>query len=152
MFFSPVSATNLLLNCSVFTQNKTLTSIQLILKITAWNILNYSIIHSICYSIWVLYLEKNHPMPFSGLIALPVWIALLCGIWILFPAELLSEEEFKKHLKTYVLYSIWWFVMNIQKDILTLFSRPRLCTWNGFFICCSMLWGDQQTGLDKISP
>ena len=59
-------------------------------------------------------------MPFSGLIALPVLIALLCWIWILFPAELLSEEEFKKHLKTYVLYSIWWFVMNIQKDILTL--------------------------------
>ena len=136
VFVSPISAMNLLLNCSVFTQQPTLTSTRLIWKITTWIVLNYSILWSICYSVWVLYLEKNHPMPFNGLVKLPVWIALLCGIWILFPTELLSVEDFREKLRTQMLYSMWWFVMSVQKDILSILFKntPLYLEWLFAFV------------------
>ena len=119
------SAANILLNCSVFTKNKSLTSPRIFIKIWAWNILNGIIPYTICYVIWVLYLGKNWPMPFVELGKMFAWAALLYGIWFLFPKKLLNDEDFRRKLRTYILYSLWWFVMNLQRDILTIVFKHR---------------------------
>ena len=119
------STANILLNCSVFTKNKSLASPHIFTKIWAWNILNGIIPYSLCYVIWVLYLEKNWPMAFVELGKMFAWAALLYGIWFLFPKKLLNDEDFRGKLRTYILYSLWWFVMNLQRDILTIIFKHR---------------------------
>ena len=115
-----ISTADLLLNCYVYLKERSLASWKLFLYLWSWTSSCFTVVYLLCYSIWVLYLGKNHPMPFIGLCYLPSWIALLCGIWFIFPENLLSNEDFRKKLKTYVVFSMWWFFMDIQKDILTI--------------------------------
>ena len=130
-FFALASAFNLLLNCSVFMQEVCLKSMQLVCKIWSWNMVNYLVMHSLLSIIWVWYFEYNHPMPFIGLIQLPLWVTLLAGMWFLFPSRLLANQDFRTKLKIYVLYSMWWFVMNVQKDILSIIFKivPIYIQW-----------------------
>ena len=126
MFFTLYSAANIIFNCSVFTKEKSLRSITLLLKVYAWNIFNWAGFYTLCYIAWVFYLEQNHPMPLLGTVCtLYSWSALLCGVWLLFPRDLMEETEFRNKMKTYVLYSSWWLVMHVQKDILTIMFANR---------------------------
>ena len=114
------STVNMLLNCFVFTSQKKLISFGVLLKMWGWNMLGFVIPYTISYVVWVVYLGYNHPMPFLGLCQFVSWISVLSGTWFLFPTELLNEDEFRKKLKTYMFYSLWWFAMNIQRIILSI--------------------------------
>ena len=130
------STADLLLNCYVYLKERSLASWKLFLYLWSWTSTCFTIVFLLCYTIWVLYLGKNHPMPFIGLCQFPSWIAMLCGIWFIFPRELLSKEDFRKKLKTYVIFSMWWFFMDIQKDILTIIfeNLPVYIEWIFGFI------------------
>ena len=121
-FVFPVfySSVNISFNCSVFLKEKRLRSVPIVLKVFAWNMLQWMGSYIACYIIWVLILELNHPMPLLLVICqLYTWVALLYGIWILFPRDLMDGSDFRNKMKTYILYSSWWLVMHTQKDILT---------------------------------
>ena len=125
-FITLIAACNTPFNCSVFLKEDRLRSIPIILKMYAWNMMNWTGAYTACYIVWVLILERNHPMP---LLLVPcqfyAWVTILYGIWILFPRDLMNGNEFRNKMKTYILYSSWWLVMHIQKDIITFIFANR---------------------------
>ena len=126
VFATITGAFNICFNCSVFLKEERLRSIPIVLKVYAWNTMNWTGAYTACYIVWVLILERNHPMP---LLLVPcqfyTWVSILYGIWILFPRDLMNGNEFRNKMKTYILYSSWWLVMHIQKDIITFIFANR---------------------------
>ena len=117
MFFS---STTLIINCHVFINRQSLTSVSVILKIWLMYVTGFIVPSTVSYIVWSIYLQYNHPMPLLGLCYLISWIFVLCSTWFIFPSQLLHEDAFREKLKTFMLYSLWWLVMNIQRVVLTI--------------------------------
>ena len=67
-------------------------------------------------------MEFEHPMPLVGMICFFVtWPVYMCCIWFMvaFPSKLRMNIKFKETIRTYVIYELWWFVVNIQRDVLS---------------------------------
>ena len=80
-------ATDLLLKIHIFFKEQSLVTFKLFFKILAWNSINFVMLYSLLYVIWVIYLGKNYPIPFIGLSVIPIAVAQLCGLWLLFPED-----------------------------------------------------------------
>ena len=70
-------------------------------------------------------------MPFLGSCLVIGWISLLCGTWALYPTKLLNNKDFRGKLKTYMMYSMWWCLMNIQRDVISMVFKimPAYIEW-----------------------
>ena len=71
---------------------------------------------------WTTIMEYLHPMPLTGLaIFFPTWFIVICSLWlmIMFPREIRIRTDFRRKIRRYVTYDIWYFIMNVQKDLLS---------------------------------
>ena len=121
------ASVQLVLNVYAFTKQRSLLSISMFAKIFLWGWLGWVSTYCATYAVWVLILGFNHPLPFNGDVCFFVsWIIRICGVWIVFPSQLLTNLEFRNKMKTYMLYSMWWFIIGLQSVVLAfLFKQIR---------------------------
>ena len=85
---------------------------------------------------WTVKMGYQHPMPFLGIfIFFATWIVYMCSLLtgILFPSELWRKKDFKAKIRAYFVYEVSWFVLNLEKDILTRRLFPER-SWNFLFL------------------
>ena len=111
-----------LLELFVFTKEKSMINIGVFMKLWLSVVAPmFSLIYILNY-IWTFVMELQPPIPFGGLMVnLCVWIIYNCSIWcrIVFPSELRNKDEFRRQMNSYMIYDLWWFFMNLQRDVLS---------------------------------
>ena len=118
-------ALSVCLELTTWTKEKDLMSISSNMKLFFMSLAAHTFLYIICYAIWSAYLQMNHPMPFLGLIAIPMMIIFSIGLWFILPSHILAKEDFRQSLLVYMLYLAWIQALNIQKEILSyLFDNP----------------------------
>ena len=122
---------NLILDFFAFTRQEFFTTVGFFVKMYLWLLITWHIPFIACNSFWKYYLNFNTPMPLSGLLFLVTWLAVLLGVWLMFPSETLAYNEVRAKMKTYFLYSLWWNIMNLQKDAITIAFKnvPNYLQW-----------------------
>ena len=71
---------------------------------------------------WTSVLEFQHPMPLLGIfVFFGTWFIFLCSFasGMMFPSPLRRNSEFRAKVNFYLYYEMWWFGMNLQKEVLT---------------------------------
>ena len=119
-FTALIADVNMVTELFAFIRHDHFMTFSYFVKMYFWILLAWNIPFIACNSFWKYYLHFNTPMPLSGLLFLVAWWATLFGIWFFFPLETQEDNEVKGKLKTYVFYSLWWNVMAVQKDLLTI--------------------------------
>ena len=63
------------------------------------------------YIVWTVYLGLNFPIPYFAITAaLPTWIAFQICLWFFLPSEVLRKQDFKRKLRIYHGYFVWFLV------------------------------------------
>ena len=128
-----------MLNCVVFTKDKSLIKLNLFLRMLICQFAPAIIIFCLSRYIWTSIAKFQHPMPLVGLLIMfGGWLAYMycLRLGIMFPSELRNNDELKRGIRTYLAYEIWWFIINIQKDGL---SNAFTSIPSNFQICFALL-------------
>ena len=118
-FAGIIAEANMILELFAYIRHNYFTSVGFLVKMYLWIMLAWLVPFISCNSFWKFHLNYNTPMPLSGALFLVAWWVVLFGVWFLFSLEKLEDSEVRGKLKTYFLYSLWWNIMQIQKDIIT---------------------------------
>ena len=124
------AAMRIMMDCIVFAKEKSLIRIGVFLKMNACYIFIFIVVRYSSYFFWTSIMGFEHPMPLLGILQFFVgWPCYMCFIWrmVMFPSELRMNNAFKIKIKTYVLYEMWWMVINMCCH---LHSRGSLVTFS----------------------
>ena len=72
-----------MLNLTIWTKERSLVSTLIFLKMALTYMAPFTLLYIFSYIIWSVYLGYNHPMPYIGLIQVPVCIIFMIVLWIL---------------------------------------------------------------------
>ena len=114
-----LSAGSILFDLRFWTKETSLMCFGIYLKMYFTMVTTCTILYIACYLFWTDLLHFNHPLPHLGFIIMPTWIILMIGLWFIFPSHLLLKQDFRRKLKFYMLYFIWFELMGIQNEILS---------------------------------
>ena len=116
---------NIIMSIYLFTNRKELLKITSFLKFYLVNVIFNIVALTLAYFLWVIVLEKNHPIPFLGLIIFFAGMfAALTGIFLAIPSDLLKDFDFQAKLRIYLKYFFYWYFIQLQKGGLsTLFKK-----------------------------
>ena len=114
-----LSAGSILFDLRFWTKEKALMSLGIYLKMYFMMVTTCAILYIACYVIWTIILHFNHPFPHLGFIILPTWIMLMFELWLILPSNLLLKQEFRRKLRFYMLYFVWFEMMGIQNEVLS---------------------------------
>ena len=103
---------------TTWTGEKSLTTFGFYLKIYFMNLISFSFLYVLSFVVWSVYLQFNHPLPYLGLILLPMLIILTIGLWFISPSHLLAKRDFGKKLQMYLIFMVWAQVSNVQREVL----------------------------------
>ena len=114
------------LECYVFTDERSLISVSVFSKLFVWNTIGWLVPYCLSYYIWSHYLGYNHPMPLVGMIWLfNGWVWSIAGLWLHLPSKLLSDQGFRNKLKWYIVYNMWFLVITIQNEFVLAFAFEK---------------------------
>ena len=117
VFFWISTASADMLNLKVWTKECSLMSIRVLLKMSILYNISAFLIHIMSHLIWTVHLGFNHPLPNLGtVIILTTWIIAMIGHWFLLPSDLLAKEDFRKKLRTYIIYFLWNIIVNVARE------------------------------------
>ena len=118
-FTGIIAEANMILELFAYIRHEYFTSMGFAAKMYIWIMLAWHVPFIASNSVWKYYFNFNTPMPLSGALFLVAWWVVLLGVWFLFSLETMEDNEMKEKLKTYFLYSLWWNIMQVQKDLIT---------------------------------
>ena len=96
---------NIIMSIYLFTNCKELLKITSFLKFYLVNVIFNIVALTLAYFLWVIVLEKNHPIPFLGLIIFFAGMfAALTGIFLAIPSDLLKDFDFQAKLRIFLKY------------------------------------------------
>ena len=123
-FIEQQNAGNVTLNLGIWTKEKQLLSFPVYFKIFLTYLISAGLIYIICYVVWTIHLEFNHPLPFLGLLTLLFTLfTLTIALWFILPSELLKKEDFRRKLRILMVYQLWDILIIIQNDILAILFK-----------------------------
>ena len=115
-----LSAGSILLDMILFFEEKALKSVKVYLKMFFVIVVPCTILYIASYILWSLVLGFNHPLPYLAIICLlPTWGILPFAHWFILPKNLLEKEDFRKKLKTYMFFFLWFVLMVFQNEVLS---------------------------------
>ena len=114
-----LTAGNLLLDLIIWTKEDCLKSLRVFLKTYFLGLLIFYAFYVACYIVWSVFLQNNHPCPIYGVIIIPTLISIVSGFWFILPSPLLSDEEFRRKLRWYMLYHVLVFITLVLHSILS---------------------------------
>ena len=95
-----------LMNLMILTNENSLKSFNLYLKLSAMILSLWFVFYISSYLIWSVCLGYNHPLPYLGLMLLPTWMIWNFCLWFLLPTNMIKSKEFQRKLRLYMLYFI----------------------------------------------
>ena len=107
---------------SFFTKEKSILKISVMLKMYLCLVVPGLVCFYSSAYCWSSIIGNQLPMPFTGiLVFFSGWFIFICCLWlgIMFPKELRLNKDFRCKIRRYVKYEIWFFVIYLQKDILS---------------------------------
>ena len=117
-----IASVKLLLECAIYMKEKSLCTITVFLKLYLCRILPMIGLFYSSHYLWTTIMDLRHPMPLLGIfVFFGTWLVFLCTLsfGIMFPKQLTLNDEFRYKVRIYLVHDIWWFVMSLQKDILS---------------------------------
>ena len=108
--------------CAVYTKENSLLSISMLVKMYLGRVLPMLTLFYLSNFTWTSLLEFQHPMPLLGIfVFFGTWFIFLCSFasGMMFPSTLRRNSEFRAKVNLYLYYEMWWFCMNLQKELLT---------------------------------
>ena len=94
----------------IFTKVEELLSVKTFLKVFLGYSLSFALPYCISYTIWTVYFEQNHPLPFNGLCGFSVNLASIAAVWYLFPPAIRARAEIKEKIPFMILFRLVWLV------------------------------------------
>ena len=113
----------MMLEYVLFTKEKSIMKIGVFFKLLLSLVLPWYVSIFSVYYYWTSFMGFEYPMPFQGILSNSLsFLTTMCILWFgaVFPSSLRLEHNFRIKMKKYVWYQLWWLVMNIQRDILSL--------------------------------
>lgn len=131
-----------LLNLTTWFREETLMSINNYWKLYCCSV-TLTIGYILCYVIWSVFLQFNHPLPnFGNVLSLINLVANMVELWFLLPSDLLADKDFRQKLRTYMLFLSWIATIiiqnQVQKNHSNLFFQQFSCWFSiscGVFVC-----------------
>ena len=117
-----IASIKLLLECAIYMKEKSLLTLSVFLKLYLCRVLPMLGLFYLSHYVWTIVMELQHPMPLLGIfVFFGTWLVFLCTLsfGIMFPSQLRLNDEFKHKIRIYLVHDIWWFVMSLQKDVLS---------------------------------
>ena len=117
-----LSAGGTLLELISWTQERSLKSLRVYLKIYLIIVIPCLLIYIACYMIWSMLLQFNHPLPRYGVVA--YWnnfIIFMLGLWVITPPQFLGNEDFRQKLKIYMIHQLWILILGFINQLLIYF-------------------------------
>ena len=111
-----------MMECFAFTKERQLITIIVGLKIFLLHAIPCLGIWSSLHYFWTSRLGYHYPVPLNGLFNFfGTMIFFECSLWfgIMFPSELRRNEEFRRKMRKFIVYELWWIIINLQKDFLS---------------------------------
>ena len=125
-----LNATAELLNLKVWTKERSINSVKVLLKLFLALLIPFLLLDVSCYMIWTVYFGLNHPMPQLGLaVNFPTKIIFIIELWIVLPSDALLKQNFRKKLQTYMVYFAWFVTMIAQNEILSYLFHNISSDW-----------------------
>ena len=110
----------LILECIILTENKSLVSTRLFLKLYFSLFGSWITLYCLSYMSWSGILKRNHPMPFIGLISyFPTKILSICSFLLLSPPGHVTEKRFKENQKNFLFYEFLWIAIILLNESLS---------------------------------
>ena len=120
LVFSTTSTISYVTEVFIYMDLEYLASVNIVTKHFLRTLIAFGIPYGILCFGWTNFLQYNHPMPFLGYAGLISWILTLPFVWFLIPPHLRKMREYKKKTIMYILYSIFWMMITIQKMSLSI--------------------------------
>ena len=114
-----LSTGSILCDLRYWTKEKALMSMGIYLKMYLMMVTTCTILYIVCYIIWTFLLHFNHPSPHLGFVIMPTWIILMGQLWLILPSHLLLKQDFRRKVKIYILYFLWFLGMGIQNEVIS---------------------------------
>lgn len=108
-----------ILNLMVWTKEKSVASLLMLIKLFLLNLIPWIVLYTLCYLVWTIHLGFNHPSPWIAYLTYPAYILFMAGLWFVLPANLLSKEDFRRKLRFYMIYVLWDAITIFQNEILS---------------------------------
>ena len=99
-----------LLNLTIWTKERSLISIKILLKMSLANFAPFAISYILSSTIWCVYLGNNHPLPYLGWVLATGRFTCPFALWFVLPSSLTANEDYRKKLWMYIVYCLWLFV------------------------------------------
>ena len=108
----------------LLTNQKEILKIAIFLKLyLVFAILN-GFTYTVAYFLWVIVIDKNHPIPFLGLITFFAdEFSVFTGIFLAIPSDLVKNIDFNGKLKSCKKYLLYWGFIHVQKDALSIIFK-----------------------------
>ena len=108
-----------ILNLMVWTKEKSIASLLLLVKLFLSNVIGWNVLYTLCYLVWTILLGFNHPSPWIAYLTYPAYIPFLVSLRFVLPANLLAKEDFRRKLRYYMIYILWEAITIFQNEILS---------------------------------
>ena len=117
-----LSAAVEVLNLTVWTQERSLATFHVFLMIYLLWLTPFFIILLMNYFVWSVYLGLNQPLPNLGLwtILSSFFILYPIGIWFVLPSQIVSEHEFRRKLRWYLVQHAFRILTIILNEVMSM--------------------------------
>ena len=116
-------AGNEVLKMSTYFNEKSLKSVNVLLKMYLLYLTIWLVPYMIAYLIWCLLLSYNWPIPYLGYNFFITLTAFPFSFWLILPWSLRSKEEFRKNVKLYLQYSFVGLMMGGLREVVSVLFK-----------------------------
>ena len=122
--FSISSTVSYVMEVFIYMNLKSIASVWIVARHFTITLLAYGIPYGLfCFS-WTNILHYNHPMPFLAYFTgITSWLLTLPFVWFLIPLHLRKKREYKIKTIMYILYSVVWMLITIQRMALSILFK-----------------------------
>ena len=83
--------------------------------------LTYVVPYYVMYLAWTNYLNYNPPIPYADHVCkFSSRIGTMIAVWYGFSNDMRKKPEFRNRIKNYFFYYLWWIVIEIQMEMLSM--------------------------------
>ena len=123
-YISIFMAVNIMTIIYLLTNQKALLRIAIFLKLYSVFATSTCFTYTLVYFLWVIVIDKNHPIPFLGLFAFFAGaVSVFTGIFLAIPSDLVNDIDFNGKLKSSQKYLLYWYFIHVQKDGLSIIFK-----------------------------
>ena len=123
-YISIFMAVNIMTIIYLLTNQKAVLKTAIFLKLYLVFAISTCFTYILAYFLWVIIIDKNHPIPFLGLFAFFAGaVSVFTGIFTAIPSDLVKDINFNRKLKSCQKYLLYWYFIHLQKDALSIIFK-----------------------------